>query len=317
MLFYIFIFCIMRKILSMVLFVFLLFWGFNYVNASNQSKVTKIMNNFYSKLDKSISNIEKKINKLEVVSNKIESIKKVKWNKLSNNSKELINLIESNINSKIIFYKKELENQKEEIDISDLLWDDEVDNYQENNNDSYENHEDHYQNISKWWLYLSLSNDIITNKDFDTSTNDSDIDIYKWQWKDVADIDLHWKNEDIQVKTIKITFNKDIKTFSKWFSPSLNIYEWEWKSGSNYLWSPSYYNDWNIVYYNYNNLTLKKWVDYKMYISASYDWVEIKWVKVEKVEITSAKWLKSWKEVRVDMNDIWLNNRLRLFNLYK
>jgi hypothetical protein len=52
------------------------------------------MNNFYSKLDKSILDIEKKINKLEVVVNKIESIKRVKWNKLSNNSKKLLNLIE-------------------------------------------------------------------------------------------------------------------------------------------------------------------------------------------------------------------------------
>jgi hypothetical protein len=75
------------------------------------------MNNFYSKLDKSILDIEKKINKLEVVVNKIESIKRVKWNKLSNNSKDLLNLIERNINNKIKVYKR----QTEEINISDLL----------------------------------------------------------------------------------------------------------------------------------------------------------------------------------------------------
>lgn len=96
----------MKKIISLLLFVFLIFWSFNYVNASNQSKIKNIMNNFYSKLDKSILDIEKKINKLEIVVNKIDSIKKVKWNKLSDNSKDLLNLIELNINNKIKFYKK-------------------------------------------------------------------------------------------------------------------------------------------------------------------------------------------------------------------
>jgi len=132
----------MKKILFIVLFVFLLFWGFNYVSASNHSKVTNIMNTFYLKLDKSISDIEKKINKLEVVNNKIKSIKRVKWNKLSNNSKELINLIESNINNKIRFYKKELENQKEEIDISDLLWDDYLRDDMLHNQDNKEDNND-------------------------------------------------------------------------------------------------------------------------------------------------------------------------------
>lgn len=115
----------MKKILSIILFTFLLFWGFNYVNASNQSEVTEIMNNFYTKLDKSFSDIDKKIEKLEIIISKIESIKGIKWNKLSNNSKELLTLLEWNINNKIKFYKKELDNQKEELNIYDLLWDDE------------------------------------------------------------------------------------------------------------------------------------------------------------------------------------------------
>ena len=103
----------MKKILSMLLFIFLLFWSFNQINASNESRVTNIMNNFYSKLDNSISNTEKKINKLEIIVNKIESIKKLKWDKISYNSKDLLILLESSLNNKIILYKKELENQKE------------------------------------------------------------------------------------------------------------------------------------------------------------------------------------------------------------
>jgi hypothetical protein len=79
------------------------------------------MNNFYSKLDKSVSDINMRIIKLGKINDKVESIKKAKWNKLSNNSKNLLNLIEYSINDKINYYKKELENQKEEIDILNIL----------------------------------------------------------------------------------------------------------------------------------------------------------------------------------------------------
>ena len=113
----------MKKIFVIILFMLFLFWSFNYVNASNQSKVTEIMNNFYSKLDNSTSDIKQKISKLETLNNKINSIKKNKWNKLSDNSKDLLNIINLSVNEKINFYKKELENQKEEINIYDLLWD--------------------------------------------------------------------------------------------------------------------------------------------------------------------------------------------------
>ena len=211
----------------------------------------------------------------------------------------------------------ELENQKEEINISEILWDIDISN-NTTNNDPYINHEDHYSNTNKWWLYLFLSENITTNKDYDTSTSDIDINISWNQWKDIADINLSWKNEDIQIKTIKLTFNKNIREFNKTFTPNINIYRWSWKSWDNYLWSDIKMEiRWWEILYNYDNLILKEQEKYKMYISVNYDWIETTWVKLVKVEIIDAKWLKSWENVKVDMNDVWYNDRLRFFNLYK
>lgn len=111
----------MKKLLSLLLVMFLLFSGLNYVNASNQSKINDTLNEFYLQLDQSVSNIKIRISKLEMINSKIKYIKKNKWNNITDNSKELLILMETNINIKINFYKKELDNQKEEIDISDLL----------------------------------------------------------------------------------------------------------------------------------------------------------------------------------------------------
>lgn len=92
-------------------------------NTYASSSIEDAMNNLYSKLDHSYFKINKRIEKLEKIEYKIKLIKKTKWNKLSNKSKTLINSIESSISKKIEFYKIEIENQKEELDISDILWD--------------------------------------------------------------------------------------------------------------------------------------------------------------------------------------------------
>ncbi len=302
----------MKKLLILMLFIFLTFGFFNHTNAWNQTIITDKMNSFYNKLDSNISDINIKIEKLEIINNKIILIKKKKWDKLSVNSKILINLLEGNINNKILFYKRELENQKEEIDISEILWDINILNYTNNN-------EDHYSNTNKWWLYLFLSENATTNKGTnDFVRNENDINISWNQWKDVADINLSWKNEDIQIKTIKLTFNKNIREFNKIGYPQIDIYRWSWKSWDNYLWTnKTVLVRWWEVLHNFDNLIIKEQEKYKMYISAHYDWIEATWIKLLKVEIIDAKWLKSWKNVIEDMNTVWYNDRLRFFNLYK
>jgi hypothetical protein len=115
----------MKKLLSIMLSIFILLWSYSYTNASYS--IDYAMNNFYSKLDRSYSESEMKITKLEKINDKISSIKSKKWNKLSDKSKILINSIQSSINNKISKYKTELANQKEEISISDILSDVEED----------------------------------------------------------------------------------------------------------------------------------------------------------------------------------------------
>lgn len=105
------------------------------------SNIDKTMNKFYTKLDRSIPDINKKIEKLESIQKKINVIKRNRWNKLDNKSKTLIINLDNSLSNKIYFYKKELENQKESIDLSDLLGDIDTDIDYDNDDNSNDNFE--------------------------------------------------------------------------------------------------------------------------------------------------------------------------------
>jgi len=114
---------IFKKLLSVLLIIILMYWSFNYSNASNNNlshKINSVMEKFYLKLDNVFSDTNKKILKLETINKKIEEIKNTKWNKISVKSRELLIIVEFNIKNKIEFYKNTL--KKENINLSDLLW---------------------------------------------------------------------------------------------------------------------------------------------------------------------------------------------------
>ncbi|MBT3728862.1 hypothetical protein HOF65_00580 [bacterium] len=64
------------------------------------------MNYFYYKLEKTTPNIEDRIDKLETVIQKIDNLKDRKVDTLSKKIIVALNLIESSINKKIIYYRK-------------------------------------------------------------------------------------------------------------------------------------------------------------------------------------------------------------------
>ena len=90
MLFYLFTIWVMKKILSMVLFVFLLFWVFNYVNASENSlsssmkkKVNIVVDKFIQKVENKYTSIEKQISVYEKLNDKIIKLQlSSNWDKL-------------------------------------------------------------------------------------------------------------------------------------------------------------------------------------------------------------------------------------------
>ncbi len=100
----------MKKLLFVVFYIFLLFSIVN-VNAFNKSKVLTVMDNFYSKLDTSLEIVEDRINKLDKINNKIKEIKETKWDKLSDNNKNVLNLVELSIEKRIIYYNSLLEDK--------------------------------------------------------------------------------------------------------------------------------------------------------------------------------------------------------------
>ena len=126
----------LRKVGIIILFFVIFVFSLNTVQSYNENDVSNIMNNFYSKLDNSISDTEVKIKKLEKISNKINIIKKTKWDKITFKSKKLLTLMDVNIVNKINFYIKKLESEKEEINIIDLLGDNNLDDSDVNLNNN-------------------------------------------------------------------------------------------------------------------------------------------------------------------------------------
>ncbi|MCD5380620.1 hypothetical protein LR004_01725, partial [Candidatus Gracilibacteria bacterium] len=112
----------MKKTLIALLIITLSFLN---VQAIDKTKLIKSMNGFYSKMDRKISLVEDRIIRLEKINNKIRIIKQTKWNRLNTESKELLTLIGANLESKIRFYEKELENRKENLSLDDILSEDE------------------------------------------------------------------------------------------------------------------------------------------------------------------------------------------------
>ena len=96
----------MRKVLTIILFTLLLFWFYNIVIAGFNDRIKSKMNYFYYKLEKTTPNIEDRIDKLETVIQKIDNLKDRKVETLSKKIIVALNLIESSINKKIIYYRK-------------------------------------------------------------------------------------------------------------------------------------------------------------------------------------------------------------------
>lgn len=234
----------MKKLLTIILFFVLFIWNFNLTSASsNEDKVNNIMNTFYLNLDKTNNDIEIKIKKLEKLYSKIDLLINTKRNKLSKQSQELVIIMQININNKINNYKKELENQKEEINIIDLL----NDNIDTNTNSINNNNEDitsldldsedfnktYYWSNLKEWEKIKLWNFKINNK------NDSltvEIEFMEYDWYPKVDFkDLYFEDEDWN----KIYY--DSKLASLWATK---------QSFNNVIWWKNYTLYWVVkIYY--------------------------------------------------------------------
>lgn len=114
----------MKKIIVAIWIIFILFSNSLYASW-NKQEVDAVMNKFYSKLDSNLPDIDDRIYKLTGILNKIETIKVNKKNRLSQKSKELLQLMTNSLLNKKEDYKNM---QKEDLDISDILWEDDFNN---------------------------------------------------------------------------------------------------------------------------------------------------------------------------------------------
>lgn len=301
----------MRKVISLIVAIVLAFSSFTGVNAYTSSQVENAMSKYYTKLDSSNLEIESKISRLETVRSKISQIKAEKWSKLNTNDKKTLLFIDSSLKRKANYYREELESQ-DSFDLDDLFNDDPIETCW----------------ASTWvgclpdpeigWIKLSVSDSDEINKDHMVSTKDTDINIYRWEKRPVAEIDVTAFNEDVRIKKLTVKFNKNVSSFTvNWKLPNISLYRWEYMNSSNLLhWAKSIKRSGNKLTFTLaDSVLLRENWKYKLYVEASNSDLEVYGIKLVDLNIVEAKSVDSWEDAEVEVSDLRNNERFRFFDL--